>query len=274
MKQLFLSAAFLFLYVVCVSQFREEKVDSIAYYEKKIQDMFEASRKTVINDTNYRTMWLNLTKLKNKADRYGAFVIYTSVSSADFSKFNADNALSGYPAFKGNMVGLGIGMSRKRNRRIFEINFGMVSFTKKVENDSSRIKTGYNHITQFEFGYDLIKDRRINLYPFAGFGFREINLSYNTPYRRNSNPRNITEVVQNNQSVGGSQFGLSVQAGLGLDLVLTNMNRSGGTILFAKAGTNQFLIGNRKFKLDGFEYDPQLKYSNLVIAAGFKFFGR
>lgn len=274
MKGLLLTSALLFLYVLCFSQFREEKIDSITYYQKQIQQMFDASRKSVINDTNYKSMRLNLNRLAKKADQYGAFVIYTSVSSADFSKFNADNALSGFPAFKGNMVGFGIGMSRKRNRRIFEINFGMVSLTKKVDKDSSQIKTGYNHITQFEFGYDLIKDRRINLYPYVGFGLREINLSYNTPYRRNSNPRNITEVVQNNQSVGGSQFGLSAQAGIGLDIVLTNINHTGGTILFAKAGTNQLLIGNRKFKLDGFEYDPQLKYSNLVIAVGFKFFGR
>ncbi|RXK58874.1 hypothetical protein ESA94_15920 [Lacibacter luteus] len=274
MKGLLLISALLLFHLLCFSQFREEKVDSIAYYQKQIQQMFEASRKAVINDTNFRTMQINLNRLAKKTDKYGAFVIYTSVSSADFSKFNADNAISGFPAFKGNMVGFGIGMSRKKNRRIFEINFGMVSLTKKVENDSSMIKTGYNHITQFEFGYDLVKDRRLNLYPYAGFGLREINISFNSPYRRNNNPRNITEVVQNNQSVGGSQFGLSVQAGIGLDVVLTNINHTGGTILFAKAGTNQLLIGDRKFKLDGFEYDPQLRYSSLVIAVGFKFFGR
>ena len=274
MKKLLLTPTLLMICTFCFSQFREQKIDSIAYYQKQIQQMFEANRNAVINDSNYKYMRLSLNRLAKNADKYGAFVIYTSVSSADFAKFNADNALSGFPAFRGNMVGFGIGMSRKRNRRLFEINFGMVSLTKKVEKDSSQIKTGYNHITQFEFGYDLIKDRRINLYPYAGFGLREINISYNTPYRRNSNPRNITEVVQNNQSVGGSQFGLSVQAGIGLDIVLTNINRTRGTILFAKAGTNQLLLGYRKFKLDGFEYDPQLKYSNVVIAAGFKFFGK
>ncbi|HLP39545.1 hypothetical protein [Lacibacter sp.] len=259
---------------LCSAQFREEKIDSVEYYRVQLQQMYQANRNALINDSNYKNLQNKLSRLTLQSDHYNAFVIYTSVSSADFSKFNADNALSGFPAFSGNMVGFGIGMSRKRKRRIFEINFGMVSLTKKAKKDSSEIKTGYNHITQFEFGYDLIKDKRINLYPYVGFGLREINISYNTPYRRNSNPGNITEVVSNNQSVGGSQFGLGVQAGIGLDVLITNKNRGNGTILFMKAGTNQLLIGKRSFKLDGFEYDPKLKYSNVVIAAGIKFFGK
>jgi hypothetical protein len=273
MKKIILSACLLFSITHVNAQFRKENTDSLEYYRKKANDIRIENMKALRENADYKKTLMDIHRLEAKTDNYAAFALYTSIASADFSKFNSDNARAGFSGFAGQMFGIGFGYSNKNKRRMFQFNVGSIGIRKRITKGNENIRTSFQTMVQFEWGYDLIKSNRINIYPFAGFGFRDSYIAYNGEGSTNTNATNITEVVINSRGITGSQSAFSLQAGLGLETVLTKANRGGGVILFVTGGTNQ-PIGAKPIRLSSVRYDPQLKYGNLDFRVGFKFFGR
>lgn len=258
-----------------LAQFREEKTDSLEYYQRKVKSIRQEHTKVLMNNTGYREAMANINRLSAKTDSYGAFTLFTSIVSADFSKFNNDHTPAGFSPLTGQVWGIGFGLSYKKKRRIFDIDFGTVGIRKRSTKANEEIRSSFLTLFQFEWGYDLTRSNRFNLYPYAGFGFRSSYINYSSGESNiNPNAANLSEIVISSRGgVSGDQNALSLQAGLGLETVLTKPNKNGGVILFAKAGTNQS-IGSKPIDFSGVKYDPQLKYGNIEVTFGFKFFGR
>jgi hypothetical protein len=207
------------------------------------------------------------------SDNYFAFVIYSNIASTDFRKFNSDNATSNFPPLQGYPVSIGYGFSSKKNRRIFDINLTAFGVNKKTKKTGESIKTSFSTFLQFEWGYDFIKNKTLNIYPYAGVGLRSSYIEYKSPAQTNTSFTNITSVIQNNRSVNGSASETSYQAGVGMDISLAKPYDSGGIMFFIKAGTNM-AFSRKKFDLEGVNYDPAFNYGDWIITAGFKIFGR
>ncbi|QNA46606.1 hypothetical protein [Lacibacter sediminis] len=258
-----------------MSQFREEKTDSLEYYQRKVKELRTENTKVLMSNAGYREAIANMNRLSAKTDNYGSFTLFTSVVSADFSKFNNDHTPVGFSPLSGQVWGIGFGLSYKKKRRIFDLDFGTVGIRKRSTKANEEIRSSFLTLFQFEWGYDLTRSNRFNIYPYAGFGFRTSYINYSSGERNiNPNATNLSEIVINSRGgVSGDQNALSLQAGLGLETVLTKPSKNGGVILFAKAGTNQ-AVGSKPIDFSGVKYDPQLKYGNIDITIGFKFFGR
>lgn len=268
----------LFFWLVSISpitfaQVREPLTDSTAFYRRELMNIRKAYQDSLRNNSRYQELNNHVLRLTVKSDSYNSMVIFTQFASADFKRLNADHALTGFSPVSGNYSGIGYGFSFKRDRRIFDLTVAAFGIRKKSKREEEIISTGFSGFFQFEWGYDLVKSKKINFYPYAGFGLRGTSLEYKAKTQLNPNPGNITNIVQADPSVSDEVTEFGYQAGLGLEFVLTRPTIPGGVLVFIKGGTNR-PFKRKGFSLEGYRYDPRLDPGNWIIAAGFKFFGR
>ena len=273
MKKFICLMVLIYSFTFSGAQFKEPVVDSIYYYQKELSRIQRVYRDSQSNDPVSKNLRENISRLRTETDNYRAFALYVQISSADFQILNADNGVINFGPLSGPMFGIGYGFSLKKNRRIFDFNVSAFGIPKKTKNGDESIRTSFWTYLQFEWGYDFIKSRTINIYPFAGFGLRQSSLEYKTPGQRNPAPTAITNIVQNNPSVNDQYAEIGYQAGLGFEFVLTRSSNPGGVLVFIKAGTNR-PFSKKSFNLEGFRYNPELNYGEWNITTGFKFFGR
>lgn len=247
--------------------------DSIRYYQRELGAASRAAFDSFRKRPEVQALSQNIQRLKNSGDDYGGMSLCVQFSSADFKKFNADNAASGFGAVSGPALGIGYGFTFKKNRRIFDLSLTTFGLTKKTTKGGESIRTSFSSFFQFEWGYDFVKSNRVNLYPFAGFGFRSASLEYKAPRQGTVAPVGIATVVQNDRSVQEFKTSIGYQAGVGFEYVLTKPQRPGGTIVFVKGGTNR-AFNDRGFDIAGYRYQPKFNYGDWTVMAGFKFFGR
>ena len=273
MKNLFSLLASVCFFLFTSGQVVNSKTDSIEYYNNELILLNKAYNESLTNSPEFISLNQNLKRLSVASDNYKALAIYTGIFSADMDKFNADNALSNFPAISGPMLSFGFGYSFKKNRRIFDMNIVAIPLGKKSAIENEYIKTHMSALFQFEWGYDFIKNNAVNIYPYAGFGLRATNLEYKSQEQPNPGFNNLSDISTGNKSVKGDMTRLGYQAGVGLEYVLTQKNSMGGALVFFKAGTNRPFT-NKPFTFEGLEYDPGFKYGEWAITAGFKIFGR
>lgn len=271
-----LNLILIFLFCTCgniQAQQNRPAMDSIYYYQKQLSEIRNSYMDSLNLDANYIEAKNNLNQLKTKSDSYYAFTIYTNISSADFTRFNKANAQSGFTQLKEQMISIGYGFSSKKNRRIFDFNITAFGIGKKANKESENIKTSFNTFLQLEWGYDLVKNKQLNIYPFLGIGLRSSSLRYKGSSSGNSNFTNVSDIVQNNSNVNESTSETGYQAGLGFEYAFLDKFSTGGIILFAKAGTNN-AFKRSEFQIEGLPYDPGFNYGKMTISMGIKFFGR
>jgi hypothetical protein len=130
------------------------------------------------------------------------------VISVDYTKWNADNTANGFPAMTSPEIGIGFGFSSKQERTMFDINFVTFGARDKIEKGAEAIRTNFTSFLQYQFGYDLIRSKAINLYPYAGLGIKTISIEYSAPAQLNPTPQGISGIVQTNRSVSDDITGL------------------------------------------------------------------
>jgi opacity protein-like surface antigen len=267
-----------FIFSFCLSttiqaQTNPSTKDSFNYYQRQLSFIRRTYMDSLNKDVNYVEARNNLIRLTAQSDNYNAFVIYTNIASADFTLFNNANAQSNFTHLKEDMIGIGYGFSFKRNRRIFDLNISAFGIGKKSKKESEYIKTSFSTFLQLEWGYDFIKNKVVNIYPFLGVGLRSSGLRYNGSSSANANFTNVSNVIQNKTSVDETTTEIGYQAGLGIEYEFLNKISTGGVIIFAKAGTNN-AFKKKEFKIEGLPYDPKFNYGKMNISFGVKFFGR
>lgn len=256
-----------------LAQSRKALADSADYYKKELTAAIKAYHDSLLNDPRIKQLREDLKRASAETDNYNAFVIYTQISSVDFKKFNADNAANGFSPLSGAMISIGYGFSFKKDRRMLDFNIGAFGINKKTSAGNEEIKTSFSTFLQFEMGYDFIKSKIVNLYPYAGIGLRTTSLEYEAPAQVNPSPVNIADVVLNNNSVSDQRVEASYHAGIGVEVVITRPSLPRGMILFVKGGTNR-AFSKKGFDLEGYKYKPHFNMGDGMITAGVKIFGR
>ena len=269
MKIIFTCTLFLLL---AIGSNAQRAFDSASYYAKELSRIHQAYHDSMKNDPRYREAMRNMSRTKMLRDDYTAFTLCTHVASADFSRLNADNAALGFSRISGPGISIGYGFSFKKNRRVFDLYAMALGIPKKAKRGEEELRANFSTLLQLEWGYDLVRNRLINIYPYAGVGLRDVSLRYDAEAQINANPANITDVVETDASVQDNIGRVGYQAGIGFEFVLTGPDNAGGILVFLKAGTNR-PFKKETFDFHGYRY-PGFNYGNWVVTAGFKFFGR
>ena len=112
--------------------------------------------------------------IKNEA--FGGFVILP-IEFPVFDKKELNSVLneSGFPSSSYPTANIGIGLQFYTNRWITTFSFNKT--TKKSDSDDYLTEVEYRS-TSFNLGYDLTKNHRYSIYPFAGVKFYGLNYLY------------------------------------------------------------------------------------------------
>jgi len=248
--------------------------DSARHYQKVIGDMYRQAYDSLRHSEAYLQALEKYKQYSKPGAGYYSVVFFAEVTQADFGDLNKSIAPSGFGPLKGPTYRLGMGFSWQfHNRCILDFNFFALGLDHTTKKGNESIKSTFADLFQFNFGYDFIKSPRINIYPYVGLSLRGSNLSYNTPAQTNPNYTSIVDIVENARSVDGSATNLGYQAGLGLEYVLHERKKGGGTIFFVKVGTNR-AFGNQTYSVEDVTYDPKIRQGDWIVTAGFKFFAR
>lgn len=272
MKHLLFTIFFLCSTIYIFGQ-SSKKIDSANYYQKELTSIYKKNRDSLFTNPQVVELRKNIERIQSKGDNYRGFILYSSFASANFDKFNNANTKNGFKGLSNNTFSIGYGFTSKKNRRIFDFNVSAFGMGKTSKKNDEIIKTAFSNFLQFEWGYDFIKSNKVNIYPFAGLGIRSSTLSFESNGSANPNFTGVSNIIQNNKSFNEEATEIGYQAGLGIEYVISNKERAGGTLLFLKAGTNR-PFKQKNFKIAGVEYDPQFNHGELLFSFGFKFFSR
>jgi len=248
------------------------QVDSTKYYRKIISNIYRTNYDSLRKNPALLEATNNYARLIKNSVAYSSFTIFGAVSEASYGKLNSDIAKRGYPSIKGPLAGIGIGTTHEyRDRWMLEF-YALLGLDNRSKKADSSLKVSYSSL-QINFGYDFVKSRKINIYPYTGLGLRVTDLNYKAPAQINNGYTSIVDIITTDQSTYTTNWNFSYQAGVNLDYVIHEGNSGNGTMLFLRAGTDG-IFGNTTFKIHGLKYDPQIKQGAWQFALGFKFFSR
>lgn len=251
-----------------------DPIDSAKYYRKVISDLYKETFDSLRQSDAFKTALEGLHRHTWQSNRYTSFTIFGDVGKASYDAVNKGIAVYGFPPMNGPQYRLGLGMSHESSDRwIFEFYYAIIGINNKSKKGDSSVKSSYSNLLQLNFGYDLIRSQKINIYPYAGLSLRGTTLVYEQPDQVNPGFTSIVDLVQKEGTTSANKVNLSYQAGLGFDFVIHEGQKGAGTMLFLRAGTDG-IFGSRTFKIDGVKYDADIKQGAWVFAFGFKFFGR
>lgn len=274
----YLFIALLFLALQGLGQRPVRQYDSSGYYNREMMRM----RKTVMDSLQRTETWQNLQRNYRsylaRSDNYTAMLLSADISAADFSDFNSKITANGFPAMNGPVILIIWGFSSKYNRTVFDLAFIAAGLPRKSKKGDEKLRAEFSNVFMMDWGYDLIPSKTLNIYPYAGLSLRMASLTYEKPATVNPSYTDITNMIQNDQSVIADYIKPAYQAGIGFDFVLKGRHpeeRSvySGTILNIKAGTNG-IFGKDKYRTKGPNYTPGIRYGAWNVTIGFKFFGR
>jgi hypothetical protein len=247
--------------------------DSIKYYRKTLYGLYKTAFDSLRHTQPFITASERLQYYTSHSNGYTAFAVYGEIAQASYDAVNRGLLQNGFPSLKGPQYQIGVAISQEyRDRWIldFDISAG-INNSSKTGGES--VKSSFSNLFQVNFGYDFIRSKKINIYPYTGLALRFTSLGYQKPAQVNNNFTGITDIVINDGSVNASAANLSYQAGLGFDFVIHENDKGSGTMLFLKAGTDG-IFGSTTYKIDGVRYDAQIKQGAWIFALGCKFFAR
>ena len=242
----------------CFSSYGQNKADSTQFYRNELKRLKNAYEDSFRNSPKAKELSEKLKYAEWASDNYLGMVYFIQVGSANYDKFNADNSTDGFSSISGPMISFGLGFSLKKRRGIFDISLaGTVN--KSTPKSKEVIKTSVSPLLQLEIGYDLVKKKTLNIYPYVGLGLRSSFLEYKAPAQTNPSPTSISTIIANNRSAKERESEFGYQAGVGFEY----------NILYLKLGTNR-AFKRKAFEIEGVTYDPNLQYGNWIITVGFK----
>lgn len=248
--------------------------DSASYYR---QQMFQLER-SLLDSLRRSQQYVYLRDAAERTWRpsgdYTAVTAFIDVAGANYYKLNASITQSGFDPMGTTVGRVGYGMSYQFDRGMFDLAFFALGLRNTTKKQGEKIVGSFNGYFQCDLGYDLVAARWLNIYPYAGLSFRSSLLSYKKDPQLNNSFTDVTNIVVNDQSVKERCNKLGYQAGVGLDLVVSE-NRSGGhgVMLFIKGGTAR-IFGKEVYNIDGIEYKPGIRYGDWIATFGVKIFGR
>lgn len=254
----------------CLSSYSQDKTDSTQFYRNELRRLERAYEDSFRNSPRTKELSKKLKYAAWASDYYSGISIFTQIASADYEVLNADNAMDGFPPISGPMVGIGLGITMKGRRVIYEFG-GAIGLNKKTTKGSESITTSVTPI-QMEYGYDLVKKKSINVFPYLGLTFRIITLEYKTTAQLNPTPNSIASLVQNNRSVKDRENEFGYLAGIGFEYVIPVSSRASIPV-FVKFGTNR-AISKKSLYLEGYLYNPNIQYGNWTLTVGIKLVSR
>lgn len=226
------------------------KSDSAHYYARRIHHLVSHSRS------------------------YSAFTLYSELAGADFNTFNAATAKDGFPAINGPVSRIGLGYSHKGyNGVVIDWNILVGGFNRTTKANNSKIQASFSSLFGLELGYAIINLSRFDIYPYAGLSLRADQLSFSKSATVNANYNSVASIVLNNQSASANNYSLGYEAGLGIDWVLYTTKNLGGTMLFAKFGTDGSFAAE-SYKISGVNYHSGIQYGAWIADLGVKFYMR
>ena len=255
--------------------YKEKPVDSVQYYQQQLRNMQRQVIDSLRQSEAFQAAMQGLVRHQARTDNYTAFTLFTEAMHGNYSAFNNQIRHTGFSTLSGPQYRLGLGFTTKNNRTMIDILIMTVGMGKKSKKEKETLTSSVHNIFQTNLGYDLVKAKTINIYPYAGIFLRDATLSYEKPAIPVSNPATFLDYLQNGkQSTEASSMKVGYEAGIGMDVQISGgPNRNGGTMLFAKVSTSG-PIGKEKYKINDNSFDPGIKYGQLAIAFGFKFFSR
>ena len=248
--------------------------DSLRYYRTELNKYVKSSWDSIRRTETYLELMGKMGRGRDTTSRYNGFMLFSEVVHSDYRDFNQSIAQSGFSPLKSTMTRIGFGISSKNEQRIFEFHFGVFGIRNQAKKDQEKIRTSLDGVLEIVWGYDLIKSRQVDFYPYAGLGLRMSSIEYKKPAEVNSSFTDISNIVINDPSVDASSTRLGYTAGFGLDIKLTRreqLNRS--PMFFTKFGINQ-PFGKDKFDIEGISYRPGFKQADWLLSFGFKFLAR
>jgi len=261
----------LFSFVLfCSSSFSQNKTDSTQFYRNELRRLEKAYEDSFRNSPRTKELSEKIKYAAWASDYYSGISIYTQIASADYDILNADNAMDGFPPISGPMVGIGFGFTAKGRRVIYEFG-GAIGLNKKTTKGSESITASVSPI-QMEYGYDLVKKKSINVFPYIGLVARFISFEYKAMAQLNPTPNSIASLVQNNRSAKANIREFGYLAGIGLEYMIPVSSKVSIPV-FVKFGTNRVLSKKSPY-LAGAYHNPNIQYGNWTIAVGIKLVGR
>jgi hypothetical protein len=248
--------------------------DSVDYYQKEKKKMWDEYYQRFTNSEQYKTMQQGLDRALTMSRNYSGLTVFGNIIHNDYTRFNNNIAQNGFGPLSAMAGGIGLGVSGKSGRLIFEYNFFILGFNNTAVANNEKISSSLSDLVQVNFGFDLFKSQSFSLYPFGGLGGRLSSLQYFKPPQTNAVYTNISNIVNIDQSVTSSSLRIGYQAGIGLDiLALKTDKKKGAILLFAKFYTDGPLWTD-KYKIDGIAYEPGFRQGDWVASFGLKFVSR
>lgn len=257
-----------------------KKTDSLGYYMQELTRMRGRMMDSLMRSDEYRFMSQRLEYHRSQSDNYSSFNVSLELLGVKADNFNQSITTKGFKSWEGRPITrLGIGWSSKRGRIITDLGLGIFGFNIKSNKGGEKIYGNVSSVGQIDVGYDFIKSKNFNLYPYAGLALRMSSIEYRKPATVNASFSDISDIIQNNQSVFEECVRFGYQAGLGMDIVVDGHSRPGrkpnvgGIIFFMKGGINR-IIGKETYNIEGIKYRPGIVYGQWAATFGIKLFGR
>lgn len=265
----------LLISITCTASAQTNVGDSIQYYDIMAAKYQRRILDSIRDSDSSQLIAARLKNLKRQSRSYFAFILFGEAAGTDFSTFNAAIAKDGFQSFTGPVWRFGLGFSYKAYSGVMiDFNYAILGIDRHQKKGSDEISTNFSNLFEFELGYAVVNTKRFDIYPYAGFSLQMGALSYSSPAVVNNNYNSIASFITNNQSASGNTYNLGYEAGLGIDYAFhVNKNNSGGTMLFAKFGTDGSL-GSDTYKIANVNYNSGIKYGVWIAELGFKFFKR
>ncbi|MGG9972442.1 hypothetical protein ACQ33O_11670 [Ferruginibacter sp. SUN002] len=250
--------------------------DSAAYYRCELAKLWHKYRDSMLRSEEYASLNAKLNNLPVDKRKYVSFNMFADVVHNDYSKFNQSITAAGFTELEPISFRFGCGITVKSKRNIHDIGFFSVGLKNQAQRGNETIKSFFSNVMQYDYGFDLLQSNAVSIYPYAGLSIRASMLRYEQPMQINPGTTNISDLVIPNGSAYLSSTKIGYQAGLGIDVTVSNFNNSrGSVILFAKGGTNG-PIGRERYKTNDSDitYNYDIRHADWMITFGIKFAGR
>ncbi|MBS1565536.1 MAG: hypothetical protein JST39_14195 [Bacteroidetes bacterium] len=249
----------------------KKNADSADYYRKELGKAWEKAIDSIKKDERIVTLKKQYDYYRSRQNNYSTITIFFDLLHSDYDQFNASIANSGFPALKPVSPRFGFGSSHKRNRNIWDFYLATAGFNNTSKKGEQKIKTSLSSVFQLDYGWDCLKSRVINLYPYIGISGRVSTLEYDGVQQSNPNASNISDLVTGQPNINVTSIGAGYQAGVGIDIRIgQNKTQTKSSFVFVKGGiANRF--GKETYRINGVKYRPGIKQGDWVITVGFKF---
>lgn len=269
---------FLLLFFLPLTVFSQEEskpyfTDSLEYYQRQLSEIQKRTQDSMRESRAYKDAMAGIERNRGKTNNYSGFVIFTGLMSSEYGAFNTSITQSGFDPIDALSLQFGFGISLREDPITFDVYYmaGSGATTKKGD---EKISASVINFFQMDLGVNIVKARKLSVYPFLGLAYRLSFLEYEKPDELNTAFTNISDLVINDQSVNMNSSRIGYQAGVGMDVVISeNKRNTSNIVLFTKAGISR-PIWKDKYKFQGIEYNPGIKHGRWAISLGLKFCGR